>query len=59
MENKIWYLSTCDTCKRIIKELNITTALYIEIKKTISNLLLKYILESKIFQFYKSKKFTF
>lgn len=21
--NKIWYLSTCDTCKRIIKELNI------------------------------------
>jgi len=21
--NKIWYLSTCDTCKRIIKELNL------------------------------------
>jgi len=21
--NKIWYLSTCDTCKRIIKELNV------------------------------------
>ena len=41
MNNKIWYLSTCDTCKRIIKELDLKSRNNFEFQNIKKEIILK------------------